>query len=170
MQRIDPVVLDYHHNYNKASRKPDIAFLKLKRAQVLHGTTDKWDQIAEERAAAPLPSREIRHAPGYIDQGPGNAGPPDFDWSDVLFFCEHKYKKETNHPTSLRFEDLLIDQGLRMPLGQLSPTYNLPPVYLTLSPQCLLEAESVASTRPWDPAPLQDVPVCTYWFNVCYFH
>jgi len=159
MQRTDPSLLDYHHNGVVAARKPDIAFLKLKRAQALHGTTDSWDLIAEKRAAAKPLSREDRLKPQHIDGGPKDAGLPYFDWSDVLFFSEHKYAKTP--PKSLRFEDLLVFEELRAPPGQSFPSYNPPPVYLTLSPQCLLKAESVASTRSWDPAPVQDVPVST---------
>jgi hypothetical protein len=159
MQRTDPSYLDYHHNGAVAGRKPDIAFLKLKRAQALHGTRDSWDMIAEARAAAKPLSRNERSKQEHIDQGPDDAGLPYFDWSDVLFFSEHKFTK--NPPKSLRFEDLLVFEELRAPPGQSFPTYDLPPVYLTLSPQCLLEAESVTSTRSWDPAPVQDVPVST---------
>ena len=162
MQRIDPSCLVV------AGRKPDIAFLKLKRAQALLGTKDDWDMIAGVRAAAKPPSREMRSKREHIDRGPDDAGLPYFDWSDVLFFSEHKFPK--NSPKSLCFEDLLVSEGLREPLGQSFPTYDLPPVYLTLSPQCLLEAKSGASTRSQDPAPMQDVPVSTCWCKVCYFH
>jgi len=165
MLRTDPSYLDYHH---KAGRKPDIAFLKLKRAQALHGTKDSWDTIAKEHAANKPLSREERSKQRHIDRGPDDAGLPYFDWSDVLFFSEHKFTNK--HPKSLRFEDLLVFDKLRAPPGQSFPTYNLPPVYLALSPQCLLKAESVASTRSRDPAPVQDVPVSTCWCNVYYFH
>ena len=168
MQRIDPAYLDYHHNGAVAGRKPDIAFLKLRRAQALHGTTESWDRIAEARAAAKPPSRDKRSTREHINQGPDDAGLPYFDWSDVLFFSEHKFVK--NPPRSLGFEDLLVFEELRAPPGQSFPTYDLPPVYLTLSPQRLLEARSVTSRRSWDPAPVQDVPVSTFRCNVCYFH
>ena len=168
MQRTDPSYLDYHHNGAVAGRKPDIAFLKLKRAQALHGTRDNWDMITEARAAAKPPSRDKRSEQEHIDRGPDDAGLPYFDWSDVLFFSEHKFTR--NSPKSSRFEDLLVFPGLRAPQGQSFPTYDLSPVYLTLSPQCLLEAESGTSTRSWDPAPMQDVPVSTCWCKVCYFH
>jgi hypothetical protein len=173
MQRTDPAHLDYNHNRTVAGRKPDIAFLKLKRAQDLHGTRENWYTIAKERAAAKLPSRNERSNQEHIDRGPDDAGLPYFDWSEVLFFSEHKFTKHS--PKSLSFEDLLVFEKLRAPVppsppGQLFPTYGLPPVYLTLSPQCLLKAESGASTRSWDPAPVQDAPVSTCWCNVCYFH
>ena len=151
-----------------AVRKPDIAFLKLKRAQVLHGTRDSWDIIAETRAATKIPSREERIKQQHIDGGPGDGGLPYFDWSDVLCFSEHNFTK--NPPKSLRFEDLLVFEELRPPPSHSFPTYDLPPIYLTLSPQCLLKTESVASTRSWNPAPVQDVPVSTCWCNVRYFH
>ena len=166
MQRTDPSYLDYHHNGAVAGRKPDIAFLKLKRAQALHGTRDSWDEIAKARAAAKPPSREDRSKQKHIDRGPDDAGLPYFDWSDVLFFSEHKFTE--NPPKSLRFEDLLVFANLRAPPGQSFPTYDLPPAYLTLSPQCLLT--SVTSTRSRDLALVQDVPVSTCWCNVCYFH
>ena len=168
MQRTDPSYLDYHHNGAVAARKPDIVFLKLKRAQALHGTRDGWDMIAQTRAAAKPPSRDERSKQTHIDRGPGDAGLPYFDWSDVLFFSEHKFTK--NPPKSMCFEDLLAFKEPRAPPGQSFPTYDLSPTYLTLSPQCLLEAESVTSTRSWNPAPVQDVPVSTCWCNVCYFH
>jgi hypothetical protein len=166
MQRTDPSYLDYHNNA-VAARKPDIAFLKLKRAQALHGTRDSWDTIAKARAAAKPLLRKDRSKQKHIDGGPDDAGLPYFDWSDVLFFSEHKVTKTS--PKTLRFEDRL-DPRPRMPPGQSFPTYDLPPVYLTLSPQSLLKAESVASTRSRDLAPMQDLPVSTCWCNVGYFH
>ena len=163
MLRTDPSCLDYHHNGAVAIRKPDIAFVKLKRAQALHGTRDDWDAIAKARAAAKPLSREERKKQKHIDQGPADAGLPYFDWSDILFFSEHK-KLPMNPQESLRFKDLLALEG------QSFPTYDPPPVYLTLSPQRLLEAERGASTRSRDPTPIQDVPVSTCWCKVCYFH
>ena len=115
MQRADPSYLDCHHNGAVAARKPDIAFLRLKRAQVLHGTRDSWDIIAETRAATKLPSREERSKQQHIDGGPGDAGLPYFDWSEVLCFSEHKFTK--NPPKSLpsRSSDRLqVGHFLRM--------------------------------------------------------
>jgi hypothetical protein len=172
MQRTDPAYLD-HHKGTVAGRKPDIAFLKLKRAQTLHGTKENWDTIAATRAAAKPPPRDKQNNQEHIDGGPDDAGLPYFDWSDVLFFSEHKFTK--HFPKSLSFEDLLVLEKLRAPVppappGQSSPTYDLPPVYLTLSPQCLLKAESGALMMSWGLAPVQDAPVSTCWCNVCYFH
>ena len=171
MQRTDPAHLDYNHNRAVAGRKPDIAFLKLKRAQALHGTREDWDVIAKKRAAAkPLPRAE-RSNQEHIAGGPADAGLPYFDWSDILFFYEQKLA-DSYPPSS--FEDLLVVEKPRPlrapPPGQSFPTYDLPPVYLTLSPQCLLKAESGTATRSRDPAPVQDPPVSTCWCNVCYFH
>ena len=118
MQRTDPSFLDYHHNGEVAGRKPDIAFLKLKRAQALHGTRDSWDKIAEARAAAKPLSREERTKQEHINGGPDDAGLAYFDWSDVLFFSEHKITDKI--PKSLRFKDLLAFEGLQV--GQSSPT------------------------------------------------
>jgi hypothetical protein len=177
MQRTDPSYLDYHHNGTVAGRKPDIAFLTVKRAQFLHGTRENWDTIAKTHAAVKPPSREKRRTQEHIDRGPDDAGLPYFDWSDVLFFSEHKSKKHS--PKSSSFEDLLVLEKLPArvpsapvppaPPGQSFPTYDLPPVYLTLS-QSLLKAESGASTRSWDPAPVRDASVSTCWCNVYYFH
>lgn len=166
MQRTDPFG-------TVAGRKPDITFLKLRRAQALRRTRDDWDMIAEACAAAkPLPGDE-RSNHEHTDRGPEDAGLPYFDWPDVLFFSEHKFTKHS--PKSLSFEDLLILEKLRAPgppspPGQSFPTYDIPPIYLTLSPQCLLKAKSEASMRFWDLAPVQDAPVSTCWCNVCYFH
>ena len=168
MQRTDPSFLDYHHNGEVAGRKPDIAFLKLKRAQALHGTMDSWDEIAEARAAAVPLSMDQRNKQERTGRGPDDVELPSFDWLDVLFFSELKSTK--NPPKSLRFEDLLVFERLRAPPGQSFPMYDLPPVYLSLSPQCLLKAESVTSTVSWDPTPVQDVSVSTCWYNVCHFH
>jgi len=173
MQRTDPSYLDYHHNNTVAARKPDIAFLKLKRAQTLHGTRDNWDMIAKAHAAAKPRSRVERSKQEHINRGPDDAGLPYYDWSDILFFSEHKLPKY--YPKSRTFEDLLVLEKLRAPApesppGQSFPTYDLPPFYLTLSPQCLLKAESGAVTRSWNPAPVQDAAVRICWCNVCYFH
>jgi hypothetical protein len=173
MQRTDPSYLDYHYNGVVAARKPDIAFLKLKGAQALHGTRENWVTIAEARAAAKPPPRDERSNQEHIDRGPDDAGLPYFDWSDVLFFSEHKFPKRS--PKSLSFEGLLVLEKLRAPVPpspsvQSFPTYDLPPVHLSLSLQCLLKAESGSSTRSRDPAPVQDAPVSTCWCNVCYFH
>jgi hypothetical protein len=173
MQRTDPSYLDYYHNGTVAGRKPDIAFLKLKRAQALHGTREDWDMIAKARATVKPPPRDKRSNQEHIDRGPDDAGLPYFDWSEILFFFENKSMKYP--PKSLSFEELLVVEKLQTPAppppsGQSFPTYGLPPVYLTLSPQCLLKTESGASTRSWDPAPVQDAPVSTCWCNVCYFH
>ena len=119
MQRTDPSYLDYNHNGEVAGRKPDIAFLKLKRAQALHGTMDSWDEIAEARAAARPLSREERSKRGHINRGPNDAGLPYFDWLDVLFFSEHIFIE--NPPKSLQFEDLLVFEKLRAPPGQSFP-------------------------------------------------
>ena len=173
MQRTDPAHLDYNHNRAVAGRKPDIAFLKLKRAQALHGTREDWDVIAKEHAPPKPLSRAKRSNQEHSNQGPDDAGLPYFDWSDILFFSEQKLPPKSP-PPSLSFECLLAIEKPRPlrapPPGQSFPTYDLPPVYLTLSPQCLLKAESGATTRPWDPAPVQDPPVSTCWFNICYFH
>ena len=172
MQRTDPSSLQYHHNRTVAGRKPDLAFLTLRRAQALHGTEDNWDQIAEARAAAKPRPRDKQRNQEHINREPDDAGLPDFDWSDILSFFE--YKSKSHSPKSLSFEDLLVLEKLRAPVppsppGQSFPTYDLPPVYLTLS-QCLLKAESGTLTRSRDPAPVQDIPVSTCWSNVCYFH
>ena len=114
MQRIDPSIVDYHHNGVVAARKPDIAFLKLKRAQALHGTRENWVKIAVTRAATKPPSRDERSNQEHIDRGPDDAGLPYFDWSDVLFFSEHKFPKRSLE--SLSFEDLLVLEKLRAPV------------------------------------------------------
>ena len=115
MQRTDPSYLDSHHIGTVAGRKPDIAFLKLKRAQALHGTRENWDIIAEARAAAAKPPpRDEESNQERIDQGPDDARLPCFDWSDVLFFSEHKFTERS--PKSLRFEDLLVLERLRAPV------------------------------------------------------
>ena len=168
MQRTDPSVLRYHHNGTLADRKPDIIFLKLKQAQLLHGTNENWKKIAQACAAKPPTGAKQKH----IDRRPDDAGVPSFDWSDVLFFSEHKHA--THSPKS--FEDLLVLEKLRAPAppsapGQSFPTYDLPPFYLTLSPQFLLKAKSGASKRSRDLLALvEDPPVSAYWCNVCYSH
>ena len=123
MQRTDPSYLDGA----VAGWRPDIAFLKLKRAQALHGTRDSREVIAEAPAAAKPPSMDKRKKQVHTDRGPDDAGLPYFDWSDVLFFSEHTVTKDP--PKSLRFEDLLIFERLRAPPGQSFPTYDLPPVF-----------------------------------------
>ena len=174
MQRTDPKHVKYNHNDKVAMRKPDIAFLKLERAQALNDTMDNWDIIARTRAAKP-PPREEQNNQEYTDQEPDDAGLPYFDWSDILFFSEHKFARRS--PKSLSFKDLLVLEKLRAPvppspLGQSFPTYDLPPVHLSLSlsPQCLPTAESGAPTGARDPTPVRDAAVSTCWCNVCYFH
>lgn len=115
MQRTDPSHIKYHHNSTMAVRKPDIAFFKLKRAQALHGTEEDWDTIAKKRAPD-KPSNNKRKKQENIDQGPEDAGLPYLDWSDILFFSEHKLTKD-HHPQSLSFEDLLVSEKLRKPVS-----------------------------------------------------
>lgn len=115
MQRNDPSYLDYYHNGAVAVRKPDIAFLKLKRAQALHGVRENWDIIAEKRASVKPLSRDERSKQEHIDQGLEGAGLPYFDWSDILFFSEQKHTNRS--PESLSFEDLLIFEKLRKPVS-----------------------------------------------------
>jgi hypothetical protein len=82
----------------------------------LHGTRENWDTIAKNCAPSKPLSKDKQKKQEHIDQGPEDAGLPYFDWSDILFFSEHKLTNG-HHPQSLSFEDLLILEKLRKPVS-----------------------------------------------------